>query len=461
MERLTGIIRPPLGRMHSDEERRFIQDYNSDLKALNQLIDVYNLEARPTLKKLKLQAIYVLWKNVGYKYPTTLISRFPEYQNAMHTLLFLNLKKACSQLGLRSLGGLEPDYEASRASPAQPFADFLLNMSPQKVISLLSILSVGSHWNKDEYRGLYQRSDRDYMVFRTLLASHTIEFLGGINSKNFKITKKNDGSRFVLKIDNRLGMPLSVEAHLRKKGLQETFTRIFAERQGTYFIQSWPRIKTTGSLMLTEFCEGKDLETHAGQLATDDERITSALNIYSQMARILSDIKSASCLFPDMKNSNWLVSEDGVVRIADTKSLVFAERTDGIFFWRHRFYAKDLSKNWCRLILTSPMNPPEMASHRRENLSVGKFHSYMLGKNLYQYLTGCPFDYLTDRHHGETYDFTLPVFKSFEGSQLKDLIIQFVKPQSADRMGLAALTKILEAMHVSRQSLIPTSLNYK
>ena len=81
------------------------------------------------------------------------------------------------------------------------------------------------------------------------------------------------------------------------------------------------------------------------------------------------------------------------------------------------------------------MNPPEWTTEPRE-INAEQSHAYMLGKNIYQYLTGCSVKYLKETHE-LFYDFSHSVFSStLQGQVLNDLITQLINPTAEDRPSL-------------------------
>ena len=128
-----------------------------------------------------------------------------------------------------------------------------------------------------------------------------------------------------------------------------------------------------------------------------------------------------------MKNANWLVDSSGKPRVADTKSFLYsASEGQG-------------DKNRWRSLCSSPfMNPVELATAPQTNLpeSVDKIHVYMLGKNLYQYLTQCQSEYLYNKN-SNFFDFSAPIFSSEQGKQLQKLILQLSAPYADERPSLA------------------------
>lgn len=407
---------------------RFIGEVNQDIKQLNALIDSYNKTDEKPGQIDTLQKISLLKQQIDNKYSDKQINICSEYRREIHRNLFQELQKQFVSLDIPSLLNVtQRDLNAVvplvRADDSLP--EILANMAPEKASMMLAILSEGAHFDKVALSNLYVPADPGYAEFTSFLGKNTVTFLGGGNSKNFKITPNDASPPFVLKVDNRMGMPKSAEVHLRERSLQDVFTPTAAERQVTGTQQSTGN-KITRTLLVTEFCSGGDLDSHSKTHGVDtNARLLSAISIYSQMGLILNGISQDGCGFPDMKNSNWLIDEHGKVRLADTKSFVFLEDN-------HVFDKTKNAERWFNFLSSKFMNPPEFAC---KTFSADKMHSSMLGKDLYQYLSGCSYK---DLHCKYAVDlpFTAPVFQTAEGKELKSLIMNMVKPNHDDRISL-------------------------
>lgn len=402
----------------------FIVAVNQDIMELNASIDRYNA-ANVVQKLMVLRCIYQQQKKIDAKYPPHAMSHCPCYQRIIHIQLFNELKKQFESLGITSLSQVQ-DNDPRHIEAAKPssLTDLISNMSPEKVSKILKILSNGALFSLSDLTQLYKADEPNYTNFQTFLKTHTIQFIGGGNSKNFRVTGPGH-SDYVLKVDNRLNMPRHVEAHLRAHTLKSTLTAIAAERQATYVTSQGP---TTSTLLITEFCEKGNLCDESARHTAYQNKITSALAIYSQMASVLIKIQHDSAAFPDMKNTNWLLDKEGILRISDTKSFVFA-RADGMLDYNHH------ANRWCAgKLSTLFMNPPEFGT--AHPISVDKLHAYMLGKNLYQYLTGCKFTALKGRHNGHQYDFSAGLFQTQAGQALKVLIQGLIQYSPLHRLSV-------------------------
>lgn len=422
---------------------KFLGQVNTDINALNVLITEYNRVTDKPGQIAALQAIYRRKQQMENKYSDTFISACANYQTEIHQNLFQALKKQFASLGINTLHNiakLDATGKTNLVSAPDTLPEIIANMAPHKAKALLEILAAGASYNSIALKNLYASAEPGFADYQKFLAKNTIEFLGGGNSKNFKIIPKDASEPFVLKVDNRMSLPKGAEAHLREHSLNDVLTPIAVERQVTCTVNGQT---ITRSLLVTAFCSGGDLQKHSEKSVDTQTRLTSAISIYTQMSDILSRITRDGCGFPDMKNSNWLIEQDGTVRIADTKGLGFIE-SDGRL---------DKQKNLDRgygFLATKYINPPEFDTHNV--FSADKMHAIMLGKNLYHYLTQCPVTDLHQKHNGANYNFNYPVFKTPEGAQLASLIKGLIKANPADRMSPSEALVTLQGLQAKAQT---------
>lgn len=184
----------------------------------------------------------------------------------------------------------------------------------------------------------------------------------------------------------------------------------------------------TATLVITEYCPGSDLYAHAHKPQTDEARLSSALDYYTQMTDILSELQLSEVAFPDAKNQNWLIGRDNKLRISDTKSL--RRTTDGKFA---AFTAEDNPRFFP---VRSPTHlPGELSTEFTPEFSADAMHVYMLGKNLYQSLTGCDSVTLKNiKSLEENIHFHHSIFqKTPIGEALKRLLVAMVQDNPIDR----------------------------
>lgn len=424
---------------------RFIKSVNNDIEIMNKEIARYNSTTTKIDQFKLLQEIYRQSEAIGNKYSDIEITQCPSYCAELHNKLFLNLQKQFSfhnVLSMKDVLDLDPNPMIPRTEYSltkNTLPEIIANMSPEKISFLLDILT--EHDFRQQLANLYSNDESGQIEFQAFLQTHQIEYLGGMNSRNFKVTP-NDGDRpFVLKVDNRKGAPRSTAVHLREGSLRDTFIPIAAQRQTSFGEQ------ITRTILVTAYCDGGDIESHENTHCKDDEqRIKNALSIYGQMGAILEKIRLDGCYFPDMKNSNWLIDSSGIVCLSDDKSFLFTNQDLNVDRTIN-------SENWYGYLSTRAMNPPEFAYLIGNNtIPADAMHAYMLGKNLYQYLSGCDSNYLYNHCHPSTFDYSAPVFQTNKGRELQSLILKLAAFDYKNRISVKQAVHELERIEVLTDS---------
>jgi len=183
------------------------------------------------------------------------------------------------------------------------------------------------------------------------------------------------------------------------------------------------------------------------------ERLEEALHIFPQMARIYETFSKAHILFPDGKNSNWVMDEKNELFIVDQKS--FTTKDENLSHFKDYF-----------------MSIPE----KGPPFNIDAIHSLHLGKNMYQLLTGCSCKELYDPtyHAGRSrtrnyttgsdaknFNFDLDVFKTPEGKRFKSLIQQLIQLNPADRLPMSKAIAELAAINNLKQSSKTATQDYR
>ncbi|MDR3503390.1 MAG: hypothetical protein P4L79_12505 [Legionella sp.] len=430
----------------TDEKlKQFYTDVAVEFMNLNALIENYNKEENYHKKRLFLYQLYQAQKALSSRFPQQIIASCPEYQQKIHHKLFKEIKDEFTYLDVSSLQ--EHSLEAQLASRRSPFdptslPELIANMPPEKVDSLLKILFEGANFNRVDLINLYSPLEEGYKDFQMFLHTHTIMSLGGVNSHNFKITNTRSGKNLVLKIDFREKYPRHADIHLRKRSLENVCTPIWAERDARFVNNKNQQI--TRSLLVTDYCQGSDLENHAQLSRPINELISLALNIYLQMANLLRNIVRDGCAFTDMKNSNWLI-DNGVLKLADTKSFLFIDESgllDMTIPDNYWFYG---------ITGTVDLIPPELNCRMPPPSSADKAHTFMLGKNLYQFLTRAPD---LDDVIGKKTDFSDPIFLTPSGTLLKSLIEKLTQEDSKQRPSMDEVINELTKIKTTHEFLL-------
>lgn len=425
----------------TDEKlKQFYTDLAIEFTELNALIEKYNSEENCPNKRLFLYQIYQTQKALSSRFPQQIIASCPQYQQIIHHKLFKEIKNEFTYLNVSSLQEHTLEAQLALKQPqvdSTSLPELIANMPPEKVDNLLKILFEGAGFNQLELINLYLPHEEGYKGFQVFLQTHAIMSLGGRNSHNFKITKTRTGQHFVLKIDFREKYPRHADIHLRKRSLENVCTSIWAERDASFINNK--RKCITRTLLVTDYCQGSDLESHAQFSRPISELVSLALDIYLQMASLLRNIVRDGCAFTDMKNSNWLLN-NGILKLADTKSFLFIDESGLLDI--------NIPENYWFYGITGTVDliPPELNSRMPLPSSADKAHTFMLGKNLYQFLTKAPD---LDNVIGKKTDFSAPIFLTPSGDLLKALIAKLTQKNSQHRPSMDEvineLTKIKSA----------------
>ena len=416
---------------YEDDDPDLYEYWGDDFDEINQLIDDYNQESSAEEKIVLLKKIQQVVQKVDYACSQKYIEDNPTY-HIIRSKLFQQLQVEYANCSVTNLFG--------NGSEPLSLSAILTNMSPDKVDQMMAILETKTSHNKlGEYLSstLYDTdSSSEAEAFLRFFQKHEIEFLGGNNSKNFKVTD-GKGSDQVLKIENRGGMSKTVEAQLRKEH-SDLFAPILAERHA-YFGKDNMNISRT--LLVTEFYNEGSVLSHSQQQKDVNERMNQGAKIFAQMSHALLKISASNGVFSDCKIENWLVNNEGKVIISDTKSL--DSTTGGMGFYMNP-----------GSIVTLPYNPPELQSGK--NYDADKFHAYILGMNLYQYLTGSPEPQKPVDLHAK-FD-SLP-----NGAAYIELIEGLTKEAPQERMSVSdAMAKFKSlCAQVEQRQVIELSKSYK
>jgi len=372
---------------------------------------------------------------------------------------------------------------------------FLNGMSPDKLTRLINILSSLKKESPSALRSRLEavyfpseRSSSEAKNYKKFLQKNEISILYMGNSFNFKVKELSSGDAAVIKINPEQNNSSDEVTALRSGELSdvlapETVIRAFSS--------------TSPCLVVQPFMICGDIEKHARTIADEDIRLESALSVYSQMANAMQKFQNAGYVFPDAKNTNWLLSdEDGhlKIQIADTKAIISAPNQRLSVTDRENLTTSENGTLWCSYYMV----PPEFKlpnwildsinGHSAKNkgkfrgkdygganafeISVDAMHAYMLGKNLYQYLTlhdmqkniidnlgnlnsQAEDDYF-DLEANEFVFSSYPIFNDAKGERLKNLIIATTRSPENSRMTLSEAAAELKDL-MSKVAQLPST----
>ena len=461
---------------NSKGKKGFIKRINIKIESINSIIELYN-HARDANTQLNLlisiNRIRIEILNSSSSYD---MNRTSKFNFIINVNLFNTLNNACldNHITMYDLNNMTNPKPISGNINQDQLAFLIDNMSPEKSALFLSILEKPNtnffgfkrNINKDLSHVFlaHEKKDSPGSLFESFINNNLIQYIAGNNSKIFKITPlNNDAPPFILKIENRMGAPKQIEVYVTNKlsSAKPVFIPVNASRVTTISINNQ---KETKNFIVCPFYEKGDLQSFAHRPQSNAMRIFNAVHIYAQMAKILNSLEKTNIFFPDMKNTNWILSKNNRLLISDTKSLRYTSI--------HGSYDKAASvhvNRWSRLILSSNyMNPPEYTHHSDQILSTSS-HAYMLGKNLYQFLTNCSPGYLSRHSDGQQYTFEQDIFNGLYGKKLQNLILNLIKKNPDERLNMNTIlielkdveTELFKdqknILHSTIQTLVKTS----
>jgi serine/threonine protein kinase len=317
-------------------------------------------------------------------------------------------------------------------------------MSPEKLSEFFNILSRGANINLSKLTTLYKPTDTsaEAQRFENFISNYDLNFIGGANAQNFKIKNNVTLVESVIKVEYRMGMPKIIEQNLRESVLKDKLAPVFSERQASF--DHALHGPTTCCLVHTALVKGGDLEAYAKKYPDEQKRFTVAIDLYKQMCDVFILMEKNNYAFPDAKNTNWLVNDQNRLQLTDTKSFI-PINPDGKFTIAVNKETKGYS-----FISTPYLTPPEIRRNDNPGETDAKaMHAYMLGKNLYQFVTNSDFNAIAEET--KEFDFSPTVFRTPEGVLLKDLIQKIIQDDPKGRISVQEIKHRLELIEYRRE----------
>ena len=453
--KLLAIPKDKLVKFHE-----FILAVNKDLIELNHLITIYNQNKNIST----LNELINFYQHINTKYPLRLMSFCRDFQEQIHIKLWSALNSHYQALNLKtSTPPIRTTEDLAEHHNASTVSNLIHKMPYEKLQALITIFWNGTNIY-EQLASLFDDKTPEHKEFTEFLNTNAISLLSHKgNSRTIKIEKSpsDGGPPVVIRIDPRLGQPKEAEYILRQRGFQN-FTQYYGQDRLVTTTHP-PHDEQTFIISVAEFCHGGDLLSHAKKARQrhmpPGEIVLSSLSYYQQMATILLNLQSKQYAFPDAKNTNWLIGNFNQLKISDTKSLLFIDEAGDL-----QLGSKE--NEWSELLQTSQKIPDEMFTTdiKFRGVSANKLHTYILGRNLYEYLTfnTKPIQYRLPIQQQRVYrstrsanrsanDYHYDVFYAPGGSALKTLIEKMTDPNPIQRISLE------EACHELNQLVSQTT----
>lgn len=200
-------------------------------------------------------------------------------------------------------------------------AELISGMSGEKADQLGELMSKGPA-GLESMKTLYDPNDasQEAQRYRDFLTTHQITYLGGGNSQNFIVVNSTTQRRQVLKIEERLNAPkLPAREAMAKMG--HNFAHEHGERAVVVSNSLTGEGQTVRSLTATDYYPQGSVDAYAHRIDDPKARFEASAAIMQQMAEAYMDLEENNFMFTDGKGANWLIDEDGMVHLADTKAI--------------------------------------------------------------------------------------------------------------------------------------------
>jgi hypothetical protein len=402
------------------EETLLGEDVVAFVLQVNAAIEQFNTSTDAAQKAQCLESMKAHIKHIDHKYPDSYLAGAIQYRQ-IRNYLCEDIQEQARMLGIDSTHRDNTSLSA------------IINNLPQtEADKLLKLLEAGPKTNFQAVKELYNAADprEQALSYRQFWLTHEISYLGGGNSKNFKVTSA-DGSSMVLKVDGRRDRPRDIEDRAREqfKGL---VSAIHAEKLASFIGRENKRFVAT--VLVTDYYEAGSLYQHLKVITDPALKGKRICQHFEYMAAALLDIQKAGFAFPDCKLENWIVDREGRLYITDTKSFLRTNKS-GV-------YTPDKvpENTYYQVLYTHNLKPPELDTGIAD---ADTTHAYILGKSLYDAVVG----YSPAGDQGYEFDFSSTNFKTSLGRKIVELIRDLVHPDPKNRLSMQAAYALLYMMN--------------
>jgi serine/threonine protein kinase len=233
----------------------------------------------------------------------------------------------------------------------------------------------------ESMKTLYDPNDtsQEAQRYRDFLTNHQITYLGGGNSQNFIVLNTTTQRRQVLKLEERLDAP-KLPAREAMSEMGHNFAHEHGERAVVVSNSLTGEGQTVRSLTVTDYYPKGSVMSYAHGIDNPKERFEASAAIMQQMAEVYMELEENNFMFTDGKGANWLIDEDGMVHLADTKAIYRVQSPDHVL----EYGANTLNEHVEFPAGTTGYIPEQDGSFTE--VSARETHEFLLGKVMLDFL---------------------------------------------------------------------------
>ena len=428
----------------------WINKMNEHILVINDALKLYEeLSYHQTKTKTKqLVHIHQLQQKLDDALPDSIITEIFEYQDEFHQRLFAWLRMERDRLNLT------PQYTIKTMNHQCTLTDLIANMEPEYLSKLAQLLS------NDDYTSLpslYFYSNPKGKAWASFWSRHTIESLGGENSKNFIVTEKSSQKSIVLKLENRLDATKDIEREIRTRlfsneARDNFLVNLHIDRRTT-FNDKDRRKKVTGTISITDFCDGLTFRQMAeqSQKKSTIERQSLAIKLGLSHIELAQKTMNLNAVNTDYKLDNiFFILDAGThqynAKVSDCKAYCHCDKYGAVI------------PPWDECFIKTPnMAPPEVFGDvSQRKLFADPVLSYTVAKNLYLFLVIEDEELLLEDLSSldiNQLDFSRQIFQDSLGSSLKQIICELGDSDPKKRSLLSNAKRMLLQLQLKSHGL--------
>lgn len=275
------------------------------------------------------------------------------------------------------------------------------------------------------------------------LNAFDIKKLGGANNINWKLSNPETGLEMVF----QLGAPSDNQCLVASLEYSKAH-----EHLATSFFSTSPSSDTPYSLTVTELCTGGDLRHERQALFNEGSKEAilshSAVRL-GELSLLCQDFLDVNVCIADIKLTNFLLTREGNVVMADTKSYTSINKEGNILN--------------AGLIATGLFKPPE-SNHNpsAKEINAEAFMSYQLGLALYDSIVLPVISMDTSEvpwPQKVPLDFSSELFNGKEGEMLQALITEMTDPMPSNRPGMSLIQAKLQGIYPRAEIIVPSVIH--